>query len=485
MRKLAVACLLGSAAALAATPVPLDRAVAEVTAAGTYATVERLTAPEFGGRLTGTPGYEAAAEWVAGRLKAAGLRSLPEAPGYLQRFPLTLGGVERATMELLPAGEDEKPRSLEYFKDFLPLLYSGSGDVNAEVVFVGYGITAPELGRDDYAGLAVEGKVVMTVRGAPADGRDWTAHDSHRARTANARAHGATGYLFAESAVANPNGEPIADLPMVDVSEAIGDALLAGAKLTLAEVRKVLAKGGVASFATDARVHLAVTARPARQAQGANVVAWLPGSDPAVAGEYVLLGAHLDHCGDWPQLLPGADDNASGSATLLEIARAAARLTPRPRRSIVFVFFGGEETGLLGSKHFVANRPASLGTCLGMINMDMVGAGTGAFVAGGKNFPELLQAIETARDRRQPGMTVKAGRSEGEPRADHGPFQQAAIPAVSIFGSGGNHHGYHSPEDSIWWITPKAMEAIGRVVLDVAVTLANDGMAVSPPSAGR
>ena len=203
------------------------------------------------------------------------------------------------------------------------------------------------------------------------------------------------------------------------------------------------------------------------------MVGWLPGSDPALGREYVLVGAHLDHCGDWPVLLPGADDNASGSATVLEIARAAARLAPRPRRSIVFVLFGGEETGLLGSKHFVAAQPGSLGTCLAMLNMDMVGAGTGAYVAGGKNFPAVLHAVESARDRREPGMSIKAGLSEGEARADHGPFQQAGIPAVSIFGSGGNHHGYHSPEDTIWWITPKAMEAIGRVVLDAAVTLAN------------
>ena len=465
-----------AASALAGSPpLTVERAAAQVTAAGAFATVEKLTAPELGGRLTGTPGYAAAAAWVAAELRKAGLAPLPGMPDYLHRFGHTLGGVESASMSVLPAKEGEASRTLELTKEFMPLLYSGSGDVTTEVVFVGYGITAPEMGRDDYAGLEVTGKVVMALRGAPDDGRDWLAHNSHRARTANARAHGAAGYLFAESAIANPNGVPIADLPMASVSEEIANTLLAGRNLTVADLRKVLATGGVATFATGRSVGLAVTAPPSREVEAGSVIGWLPGSDPALRSEYVIVGAHLDHVGDWPVLMPGADDNASGSATVLEIARAAARLSPRPRRSLLFVFFGGEETGLLGSRALATRPPQTLSKCVGVYNLDMVGAGTGAYVSGGENFPGLFQAIERARDRVQPGMPLKAGRSAGEPRADHGPFQAAGIPAVSLFGSGGNHHGYHSGEDTIWWITPKTMEAIGRVVLLAAVDLADSG----------
>jgi hypothetical protein len=470
------AALVATCAALAAAappPFPVERAVSSVTAAGAYATVARLTSDEFGGRLTGTPGYAAAAAWAAGELRAAGLGPLPGMPDYLDRFPLTVAGIESASMELLPAKEGGERKALAYFHDFLPLLFSGSGDVTAEVVFVGYGITAPELGRDDYAAVDVTGKVVMAVRGAPDDGRDWLAHDSHRARTANARKHGAAAFLFAESAVANPNGEPIEGLAMAGVTDDVADGLLAGHGVTVAGLRKALAAGGVVSFATGRSVHLAVSARAPRRSEAGSVIAWLPGSDPGVASEYVIVGAHLDHTGDWPVLLPGADDNASGSAAVLEIARAAAHLAPRPRRSILFVLFGGEECGLLGSRALAGHLPASLGKCVGVYNVDMVGAGTGAYVSGGENFPPLYQALERARDRVQPGMPLTAGRSDGEPRADHGPFQAAGIPAVSLFGSGGNHHGYHTGEDSIWWITPKTMEAIGRVVLLAAVELAN------------
>ena len=469
---LVVAALAASALA-GSPPLTPERAAAQVTAAGAFAIVERLTAPEFAGRLTGTPGYAAAAAWAAGEMRKVGLAPLPGMPDYLHRFTHTLGGVDSASMTLLPAKEAEAEKQLEVMKEYMPLLYSGSGDVTAEVVFVGYGITAPELGRDDYAGVDVTGKAVMALRGAPDDGRDWLAHNSHRARTANARAHGAAAYLFAESAIANPNGVPIADLPMAAVSEEIANALLAGRGLTAADLRKVLAAGGVASFATGRSVRLAVAAPAPRRVEAGSVVAWLPGADPALRNEYVIVGAHLDHVGNWPVLMPGADDNASGSATVLEIARAASRLEPRPRRSLLFVLFGGEETGLLGSKALAERPPQSLSRCVGVYNLDMVGAGTGAYVSGGENFPALFQALERARDRVQPGMPLKAGRSSGEPRADHGPFQAAGVPAVSLFGSGGSHHGYHSGEDTIWWITPKAMEAIGRVVLVAAADVAN------------
>jgi Zn-dependent M28 family amino/carboxypeptidase len=146
---------------------------------------------------------------------------------------------------------------------------------------------------------------------------------------------------------------------------------------------------------------------------------------------------------------------------------------PRPRRTLVVVLFGGEEEGLLGSKHYVAHLPVSLGKPVGLYNLDMVGAGTGAYMAGGENFPELAGPFEAAVARVLPGMPLRKGRSEGEPRADHGPFMQAGIPAVSLFSMGGEHHGYHTNADTVYWITPKIMETIGRELLDAVVAVAN------------
>jgi Zn-dependent M28 family amino/carboxypeptidase len=204
-----------------------------------------------------------------------------------------------------------------------------------------------------------------------------------------------------------------------------------------------------------------------------NVVALLPGSDPSLRGEYIVLGAHLDHIGDWPQLNSGADDNASGSAALLEVARAAGAAGRAPRRTLVFVWFAGEEIGLLGADHFAGHPAAGLTTCKAVLNMDMVGAGDGAWVSGGENFPEIFDALKISRDRFAPGLKLKAGLIRGEARADHGPFFDRGVHAVSLFGMGGSHHGYHTADDTSWWITPKTIEGVARTVFGAAWDLAD------------
>jgi Zn-dependent M28 family amino/carboxypeptidase len=257
------------------------------------------------------------------------------------------------------------------------------------------------------------------------------------------------------------------------LSEAFADRLLAGQKLTVAELRKVMVRGGTASFATGRKVRFAVRGLPWREVTTHNVVAVLPGADPAVRGEYVVVGAHLDHIGDWPRLNPGADDNASGSAVLLEVARAAASMKTRPRRSIAFVWFAAEELGLLGAEHFSSHAPAGFTKCVAVLNLDMLGVGTGLYVAGGENFPEIRAAMEGARDRFAPGFALKSGRIRGEGRADHAPFFEKGIHAVSLYGSGGEHHGYHSPDDTVYFIAPKTMESGARTVLGAAMKLAD------------
>ena len=198
------------------------------------------------------------------------------------------------------------------------------------------------------------------------------------------------------------------------------------------------------------------------------MVATLPGTTRPE--DIYIVGAHFDSVNN-----PGADDNASGSATLLEVARAAASLKERPRRTLVFAWFAGEELGLLGAEHFASHPPAGLGTCRAVLNVDMVGTGTGLFVAGGENFPRIRKALEEARDRLAPGFGLKSGRIRGEGRADHAPFFEKGVPAVSLFSSGAEHHGYHSPDDTVYFIAPKAMESGGRTVLGAAWALA-DGM---------
>lgn len=461
-----------ASAAGAAAPSNLCEAVRPVSAEGAYSTVARLTSPEYGGRLTGTDGFERAARWVVSEAKRLGLTAPDEFPGFLQPFPMVRVPMEEASMELLPEDEKGDIRPLTMFQEFMPILTSSAGDVTAEVVFAGFGITAPELGRDDYAGLDAKGKIVVVLRGEPKDGRDWSAHNHSHARYANAHAHGAAACLLADRAVASPNGEPLLGTLTGEISTAFADGLFAGKGLTCEGLRKVLEAGGTVSFATGRRLRYAVKAGKPLPSTGFNVLALLPGSDPTLRKECVVLGAHLDHCGPWPRLLPGADDNASGSAAVLMCARAAARLRPRPARTLVFVWFGGEEMGLLGAKHLTAHFPSSLGRPVAVLNLDMVGAGNGAFVAAGKNHPKVYAALEKARDLVEPAFTLEAGLSQGEARADHGPFLEAKIPAVSLFGMGGTHVGYHTPKDSLFFITPRTIQASARVALAAALLLA-------------
>lgn len=472
---LAVATLLGPPLQAAGpSSAEVEAAAARISAASALRTVEVLAAPGMQGRLSGTEGYRKAAEWVVSEVRKAGLRPPDDFRDYLQPFTHGLGGVESATLTLLAVeGEKEsKPAEAKLLEDWSPMVNGGSGDVTAEVVFVGYGFDAAPQGRDDYAGVDVKGKVVLVLRGEPETG-DWKEHRSTIARTRAAARKGAAGFLLVDSPVTSTNVGISRDLPEAMVSEAFADRLLAGKKLTVAELKKVLSKGGTASFGTGRQVRIAVKGLPWREVTTHNVVAVLPGSDPFVKGEYVLVGAHLDHIGDWPRVNPGADDNASGAATLLEVARAAATLKARPRRSVVFVWFAAEEVGLRGAEHFASHPPKGLEKCLAVLNLDMLGAGNGLWIAGGENFPEIKAAMEAARDRLAPGFGLKSGLIRGEGRADHAPFFEKGIHAVSLFGSGGQHHGYHSPDDTVYFVTPKTMESGGRTVLGAAVALAD------------
>ncbi|HMM35963.1 MAG TPA: M28 family peptidase, partial [Thermoanaerobaculia bacterium] len=299
--------------AAGASEAEVAAAASRITAASAFATVEVLAAPEMAGRLSGTEGYAKAVTRIAAEVRKAGLRPPADLPDYKQAFTHGLAGIEAASLTLLPAeGEkDGKPYEAEVLKDWSPMVNGGSGDVTAGGVFVGYGFDAPAAGRDDYAGVHAEGKDVLGLRGEP-EGREWKDHRSTVARTNAAARKGAAGLLLIDSPVTSTSVGISRDLPEAMVSEAFADRLLAGKKLTVAELRKVLSKGALASFATGSRLRFSVKGRPWREVTTHNVVALLPGSDPSVKGEYVVVGAHLDHIGDWPRLNPGADDNASG-----------------------------------------------------------------------------------------------------------------------------------------------------------------------------
>ena len=398
---IAAAALAGAAAARrpqAAPPAPVDQLAAERLRAH----AEFLADDLLGGRFTGTPGYDIAARYVASQMQQLGLRPV-SGDSYLLPVPFVAADidVDSVALEIVANGERRAlPWRDGFVADGHPLLETS--DVEAPVVFVGFGIDAPELKWDDYAGLDVRGKIVLVLRGAPErfphDERAFHAKTSRK--RAVAAAHGAAGLLlFREAEEAErspwehsarnagkrpsmawlePDGSPHGverELrALASLSESGADALFAAAGRTRADAEKLAAEPAH-GFDLGVSVHLAYRSQH-RQLQSPNVAGLLPGADPALAGEVVVVSAHLDHLGDGAavdgdSIYNGFYDNAMGTSLLLETARAVAGAKERPRRSLLFLAVTAEERGLLGSQHFANHPPPGLGRLVANVNLDM------------------------------------------------------------------------------------------------------------------
>ena len=353
------------------------------------------------GRSTGSRGHELAAKFMAAQFESLGLQPAGDAGTYFQTVPLRSKRADEAstTVSLMRGGEEE---SLVFRKDFIahgdPLRPDSS--VKAAVIFVGFGVTAPEQGYDDYKGMDTKGKIVALIYGAPNFESALRAHySSMREKERNAVAHGAIGLLRLDDPILErmyPFSEQVRDLSFPDFRwldkegqpndyfpELRGVAFLsidatskffAGAPHTAEEVFAQAKAGKQTSFELPiiAKIH---TVSTWQDTQSPNVVARLEGSDPLLKKEYLVYSAHLDHLGigepvKGDRIYNGALDNASGSALLLETARAFSKMRPRPRRSILFVAVTGEEAGLLGSDYFAHYPMVAKGSIIADINVD-------------------------------------------------------------------------------------------------------------------
>jgi hypothetical protein len=461
----------------------LETALRSISPSEAYDIVKSLASPEFAGRLTGDDGYTAAAKWAARKLGTWGLRPIGRKEGYLQAYPSPCTVIDRAEMTiLLPEGKPDTQKGQAYKdmklvpeKDFLPLLYSDSGDRTAETVFAGWGISAPELNYDDYAGLDVKGKFVICFRGTPDRDTKYQYYDEHRTRMKTARDKGALGivYIYPEIA-SNPNGDWLEGFTPAMISEKVMDSVLKEVNSTSADLKKSLTtfKRPI-SFPLQAKVRLMVASRHFPQAVGYNVVGYVEGSDPTLRKECVVIGGHFDHTGRHMGLLfPGADDNASGSATVMEVAKAYAALGRKPKRSVVFVLFGGEELGLQGSTYFVDHVPAPFEKVVGMFNFDMTGEGDGLGGAVSAEPAEFKKALEDADKSVKVVRGLGVIREVGVRSSDFAPFFLKGIASASL-GSNGPHLAYHQTGDTIFRINPDIMADAAKVAFLASYLWAN------------
>ncbi len=473
-----------------ATP-PVVTFTPAITPDEVLARVGLLASEEFDGRETGTDGGRRAEDYVAAEFARMGLEALGEGDSSFQPVPLP-------SRMPLPDGSwieiacgDAPPVRIGGAAGSMPFSFSKPGPAEGELVFAGFGITAPDVGYDDYAGLDVKGKVVLVLRHGPREkdaASPWNRPErrpketSFVAKAKRAADAGAAAIVLVNDShhgdqalpVASPG--PAATVPVLAVSRSTADRLVAATGKSLAalqaEIDADMKPHSVAVAGTRVSMNAALA-----EAAGRNVVVVRRGTDATLRDEAVLVCAHLDHVGrGWfgspvggGQIHNGADDNASGTAALLEVAEAFAA-GPPTKRSVIFAAWCAEEKGLVGSIEFTKKSPWPLAKVVACVNMDMVGRyrdataeDGGLYVAGAPTGSGLEERV--ARLAQAQGLRATPTWDAWE-QSDHYAFYAKDVP--SVFVHTGLHDDYHRPGDDWWKIAHEPEARIARMVAELA-----------------
>ncbi len=372
----------------------------------------------------------------------------------------------------------------ELGNDFVLRGFTGSNKFTLPVVFCGYGISRPDLDYDDYAGVNVKNKIVMVFKYNPG----WKAKDSAwgegypREKSLTAKKHGAKGILFVSlpndkepqpliGSVLHGEGEQPVDFPQLHISLSAADTLLSGNGFTIKGCQtKIDKEKKPFSMNLTAKAAVEVNAHYEKDAGTMNVTGMIEGSDPELKNEYVVIGAHLDHVGTQAGLLfPGANDNASGSSGVLEIAKAFTQNSIKPKRSVIFVLFAGEEQGLNGAKHFVESWKDGYGKITAMLNLDCVGYGDSIKVGNGKSAPVLWQIAKQIDEANTNSMVSDTWSGGG---ADATPFYEKGIPCLYFVTTNSYDH-LHQPSDKVETLNGPLFEKIINLAYKTAVEISN------------
>ena len=498
--------------------------VAEVEKERIKAHLEFLADDYLEGRDTGSRGYEIAAKYVASEFKKLGLQPAGE-EGYFQRVPFRRGYLNQQTTKAI-IGDGEQALELKYPQEYMTstVMNGTEATVKADAVFVGYGLIADKYDYNDYRNLDVKGKVVVMLSGRP---EAWPSEEgahlgSGREKARHAAEHGAVGIITlhtpkrekVRSYTSSLNYLGTPSLRWLDKDgQPYGtyDSIKGGAYFNIPAGEKLFAKAPVSlesifeldtenktitGFDLNTSVELAASAKH-EEISSPNVLAVLPGSDPKLKDEYVVLTAHLDHIGLAKDLTTkdrvnnGAMDNASGVAVLLETARLLAE-AKAPRRSILFTVVTGEEKGLLGASYFVNNPTVPLSSMVANVNIDMpvLLYDFADVIAFGANHSSMGKIVETAAGELGIGLSPDPMPERAIfTRSDHYNFVKKGIPAVFLMTGftsktegedGGQVWGeffakhYHRPSDSLDLpINYDAAKVFAEVNIRIALTAAN------------
>jgi hypothetical protein len=466
--------------------------------------IKYLASDELQGRGNGTEGLERAADYIAQQLRESGLQAGAAGGDWFQRFELQAGLVvgRDNTLEIAAAGRTVR---LALGSAYYPLAATPNDDrqrpsldvADVPLVFAGYGVSAPAFDYDDYAGIDVSGKAVLIFSHEPQENRRESRLNGARplrettlaAKAAAARTRGArllivvsdpshqtdqADYtLFQIDPDAEEHGIPVLRVRRAEVAPLLEAWQLDGAAAAIDRDLRPRSRA-LAGAEVDYRESLARNRRTVR-----NVVGVLQGSDPARRHEAVVIGAHYDHVGlggrfsvspdRTGEIHNGADDNASGTSAMIEIARAAAADPSRFPRTLVFVAFAGEERGLLGSAHYAETPTIALGDTVAMLNLDMVGRSNGKVETSGLEKAPSLEGDLQAAAKAAGGIRI--GREgPGAGRSDDSNFLQRRIPAIIFFT--GFHTDYHRPGDDWEKIDAPGTARVATLALEFAARIA-------------
>jgi hypothetical protein len=469
--------------------------------------VEYLASKELGGRATGEEGARLAAEFIGKRFGELGLAPFGDPPEgdpkaartFFYRF--TAAANAKVTPPTLSIHADETgdagaPEDVDVPATSLKTADGAStGDVTGEIVFVGWGVDAPEW--DDYGGVDLTGKIALALRGSPKISNKKPAElyalATFRHKIKVARAHHAAGLIIVSQTDAlplDPFDPKGLGLPAVVIQRSAARGLFPEANVDAAWIAaKPSAPISLAHRTAHVAAHVDSLGKFASDVVGIMKAC----DDSPSAKEWVVIGAHYDHLGmggDWRSMTPwlhaihpGADDNASGTALVMEVARRFSKLPSCPLRNVVFMTFAGEELGLLGSEAWVEDPPIEMTDVVGMVNADMVGRlrKDKLTVEGWKSDPgwkPLFQASSAGL-----GLELDLSTDDTfDDRSDHASFREAHVPATFLFT--GMHEDYHRPSDTADKINADGLERISTLAARVVVELSERGLhqgTASPP----
>jgi Peptidase family M28/PDZ domain/PA domain len=441
-----------------------------------------LASPECEGRGVDTKGINVAADYIANQIKQAGLKPGGKDGTYWQPFTIAAGGkgAVKGDSSFTLTGPAGQTVALQFDKDFQVLPGLGSGKVESPIVFAGYGLTVPAANYDDFKDLDVKGKIVVVIRRVPRwDNEalpfagDKNAHAGLETKIANCEKNGAAAVIVVNDRSEVADGDKFmaagslklkAGIPVAQLRRGVLDTMLVSAKGTpTLDVEKDIDRDlkPRSGLITGWSGTLATTAKVASFSVK-NIVGTLEGAGP-LANETIVVGAHYDHLGfglgkKGEKIYPGADDNGSGSTTIMELARRFGAIKNRQGRRLVFVWFSGEERGLLGSKHYCEDPMFPLESTAAMVNLDMVGRlkegmNPELYAEGfdtGKGLKELLDKLNEEFGFK----IVGPHKQQIYGRSDQASFYRKNVPGVFFFTD--FHPDYHKTGD-----TPEKINVAG------------------------